>query len=63
MTHLETARVNEALELEIAAIRDHAARLAQAAVADFENEVEELATAVSRLQSMIEALPHHHRRQ
>ncbi|MCM2359003.1 MAG: hypothetical protein NDI77_12695 [Geobacteraceae bacterium] len=61
MTHIETARVNEMLGIQIGVIQDAAGKLSgddleglEAAIAGLENEIR-------KLRGMMEGLPHQHR--
>lgn len=60
MTHIETARVNEMLGLQIGVIRDAADKLSGDDLERLETDIGELETAVKKLRSMVEGLPHQH---
>jgi len=60
MTHLETARINEALGLQIGVVREWANHLDAADLEDLEADLRELDRAVKELRSLVDALPHHH---
>ncbi len=61
MTHIETARVNEMLGLQIGAIQDAARRLRGDDLERLESDIGELEDAIKGLRSIMEGLPHHHR--
>lgn len=58
MTHIETARVNEMLGLQIAVIRDAAAKLNGDDLENLEQQITELENTVKKLREMLEGLPH-----
>jgi len=58
MTHIETARVNEMLELQIAAIRDAAGKLNGADLEQLAKDIGELENTIKKLREMMEGLPH-----
>jgi len=60
MTHLETARINEALGLQIGVVREWAKHLDAADIEHLEADVRELDRAVKELQGLVNALPHQH---
>jgi hypothetical protein len=60
VTHIETRRVNETLNLQIAAIRDYAARLSDDDLDRLGGDLAELEQGIRDLKDMLEALPHHH---
>lgn len=60
MTHIETARVNEALGLQFGVIRDIAARLSSDDLELLESAIGEMEQEISRLKGMLEGLPHQH---
>lgn len=55
---IETKRVKEALELQLAAVRTYAARLSAQEVEELESDIAELERAVADLKGIIESLPH-----
>jgi hypothetical protein len=60
MTHIETSRVNEALNLQIGAIRDYASKLAGADMAELEADLRDLELGIRDLKDILESLPHRH---
>ena len=58
MTHIETARVNEMLELQIAAIRDAAGKLNSTDLEQLAKDLGELEKTMEKLREMMEGLPH-----
>ncbi len=58
MTHIETARVNEALGLQIGIIRDLARRLDPQELEQLETDLTELEKATRELKGLLESLPH-----
>jgi hypothetical protein len=58
MTHIETARVNEMLELQIAVIRDAAGKLNGADLEQLTKDLGELEKAIKGLREIMEGLPH-----
>ena len=58
MTHIETARVNEMLELQIAVIRDAAGKLNGADLEQLAQDLGELENTIEKLREMIAGLPH-----
>jgi len=58
MTHIETARVNELLGLQIGAIRQAAGRLNANNLELLEEEIEILEDAVKKLREILAGLPH-----
>ena len=58
MTHLETARVNEILGLQIAVIRDAAGKLNGADLEQLAKDIGELENTIKKLREMMEGLPH-----
>lgn len=60
MTHIETARVNEALGLQFGVIRDIATHLSSEDLEQLESVIGELEQEISKLKGMLEGLPHHH---
>lgn len=58
MTHIETARVNEMLELQIAVIRDAAGKLNGADLEQLAKDLGELESTIKKLKEMMEGLPH-----
>lgn len=60
MTHIETARVNEMLGLQIGVVREAAQQLQGDDLERLETEISDLENAIKKLRSMIEGLPHHH---
>ena len=61
MTHIETARVNEMLGLQIGVIQDAARKLQGANLEQLESDMSELEHAIKELRTMVEGLPHGHR--
>jgi hypothetical protein len=57
MTHIETARVNEMLELQIAVIRDAAGKLNGADLEQLAKDLGELEKTIKSLREMMEGLP------
>lgn len=60
MTHIETARVNEALGLQFGVIRDVAARLSSDDLEQLEAVISEMEQELSKLKGMMAGLPHRH---
>jgi phage FluMu protein gp41 len=58
MTHIETARVNEMLELQIAVIRDAAGKLNGADLEQLAKDLGELEKAIKSLREIMAGLPH-----
>lgn len=52
MTHIETARFNEVIGLQIGAIREVAHKL------DENSDLEELEAVIAELEGSLEAMPH-----
>lgn len=61
MTHIETARVSEMLELQIGKIQDAARKLRGDVLEQLESDIRELENATKELRAMVEGLPHEHR--
>ena len=59
MTHIETARVNEALGLQIGIVRDFIGRLNAQDLEQLDKDVAELEGAVRELRELLAGLPHH----
>jgi hypothetical protein len=55
---IETKRVKEALELQVAAIRTHAERLSTQDMDALESELVEVERAMADLRGMVTSLPH-----
>ncbi len=60
MTHIETARVNEVLGLQIGVVREFIGRLDSRDLEQLEKDVSELEGAVRELRELISSLPHRH---
>ena len=60
MTHIETARVNEMLGIQIGVIQDAAGKLNGDDLERLEGDIAELENALKKLRAMIEGLPHRH---
>ncbi len=60
MTHIETARVNEALGLQIGVVRDFSARLDARDLEQLDQDIAELEGAIRELREMLASVPHHH---
>ncbi|MBI1919808.1 MAG: hypothetical protein HYS23_01880 [Geobacter sp.] len=60
MTHIETARVNEALGLQFGVIRDAAARLSSEDLEQLESTIGEMEQEILKLKGLLEGLPHRH---
>lgn len=60
MTHIETARVNEMLGIQIGVIQDAAGKLNGDDLERLEGSIAELENAVQKLRAMLEGLPHRH---
>lgn len=60
MTHIETARVNELLGLQIGIIKDVAAKLNTDDLERLETDLAEVGKAVKELRGILEGLPHKH---
>ena len=58
MTHIETARVNEMLGLQIGVIRQAAARLDTNNLELLEADLDVLEEAIKKLREMLAGLPH-----
>jgi len=58
MTHIETARINEMLGLQIAVIRDAAAKLNGDDLEHLEQDIAELENTIKKLREILEGLPH-----
>ncbi len=58
MTHIETARVNEMLGLQIGVIRDAAGRLNGDDLERLETEIGELEKEIRKLREILAGLPH-----
>lgn len=61
MTHMETARVNEMLGLQIGIIKDFAAKLNGDDLERLETDLAAVEGAVRELKGILAGLPHHHR--
>lgn len=62
MTHIETARVNEVIGVQIGAVQAAAQRLrAAGAIEELEADIGALEKAIAELKGVLEALPHQHR--
>jgi sRNA-binding protein len=61
MTHIETARVNETLGLQIGVIQDAARKLQGDDLEQLETDLVELENSIRGLRGILEGLPHHHR--
>jgi hypothetical protein len=62
MTHIETARVNEMLGLQIGVVRDIAHKLDDRNLQQLEADIAELEGAVGELKEMVKSLPYRHQR-
>lgn len=60
MTHIETARVNEMLGLQLAVIKDIARNLDGTELEDLDDDLDALEAAIGKLREMMASLPHHH---
>lgn len=60
MTHIETARVNEMLGIQIGVIQDAAGRLDGDDLERLEEGIAELESSVQKLRAMLAGLPHRH---
>jgi hypothetical protein len=60
MTHIETARVNEMLGLQIGTVREFLGRLDSQDLEQLEKDVTELEGAVRELKALLGSLPHRH---
>lgn len=60
MTHLETSRVNEMLELQIGHVKDLAEHMGSGNIEQLEEDIYQMEKAVKELKGMIEGLPHKH---
>lgn len=60
MTRLETARINEMLDMQIGLIRDLAGHLNSSDIEHLEEEIAEMEKAMRDLKDMVEGLPHRH---
>ncbi len=58
MTHIETARVNEALGLQIGVVRDLSGRLDPQDLEQLDMDIAELEGAIRELREMLASLPH-----
>lgn len=58
MTHIETARVNEMLGLQIGVVRDAAGKLNGDDLQRLEADIAGLETAIKKLKEMLKGLPH-----
>ncbi len=58
MTHIETARVNEALGLQIGVVRDLSGRLDPQDLEKLEGDLDELEGAIQELRKLLASLPH-----
>ncbi len=61
MTHIETARVNEMLGLQIGVVQDAARNLQGNDLEQLETEIAALENTIKELRKMVEGLPHRHR--
>lgn len=61
MTHIETARVNEVLGLQLGVVREFIGRLNSQDLEQLERDVAELEGAVRELRGLLDSLPHQHR--
>ena len=61
MTHIETARVNEVLGLQIGVVREFIGRLNPQNLEQLEKDVIELEGAVRGLREVLDSLPHQRR--
>jgi hypothetical protein len=59
MTHIETARVNEMLGLQIGVIRDAAGKLNSDDLETLETDIKALEKELRKLREMMAGLPHH----
>ena len=61
MTHIETSRVNEALNLQIGAIRDYAEKLGEeGGFQELGTDLASLEQGIRDLKDLLESLPHRH---
>ncbi len=60
MTHIETARVNEVLGLQIGVVREFIGRLNSQDLEQLERDVTELEGALRELRVLLDSLPHKH---
>ncbi len=60
MTHIETARVNEVLGLQIGVVREFIGRLDSQNLEQLEKDITELEGALRELRTMLDSLPHRH---
>jgi hypothetical protein len=61
MTHIETARVNEMLGLQIGVVQDAARKLQGDNLEQLESDMRELENAIKELWGMMKGLPLEHR--
>lgn len=59
-TNIETRRVKEALQLQVAAVQTYAARLSAQDIDQLESDFVELKSAIAELDGIIESIPHRH---
>jgi hypothetical protein len=59
MTHIETARVNETLGLQIGVIQDAARKLRGDDLEQLETDIVELENSIRGLRDILAGLPHH----
>ncbi len=60
MTHIETARVNEMLGLQIAVIKDIARNMDGDDLEKLDMDISDLEGAILKLREMMASLPHRH---
>lgn len=60
MTHIETARVNEMLGLQIAVIKDIVHNIDGDDLGKLDNDLSDLEAAILKLRAMMVSLPHRH---
>ncbi len=60
MTHIETARVNEVLGLQLGAVREFIGRLNSQDLEQLERDVTELEGALRELRVLLDSIPHKH---
>ncbi len=60
MTHIETARVNEVLGLQIGVVREFIGRLDSQNLEQLEKDITELEGALRELRTMLDSLPRRH---
>ena len=61
MTHIETARVNEAVGIQIGVVQEAARKLtAESAIEALEADISSLERTIADLRGVLESLPHRH---